>query len=196
MSEPGGSRWTDRTDVPRGDDYDRRFRDLAASGTDVHGEVALVQALTPGPRVLDAGCGTGRVAIELAARGFEVTGLDIDPEMLAAAQRKAPEITWIHGDLSSAELADTYDTVVLAGNVLIFVADGTEAQVLARCAAHLRPGGLLIAGFQVQPGGYGPAPLDADAAAAGLSLQHRWSTWDRRPWADGDDYQVSVHRQT
>jgi hypothetical protein len=116
--------------------------------------------------------------------------------MLATARRKAPGITWIHGDLSSTELEPTYDVVVLAGNVLIFVAPGTEGDVLARCGAHLRPGGLLIAGFQLKPDGYGPSALDADASAAELTLQHRWSTWDRQAWSDNDDYQVSVHQRS
>lgn len=193
---PGPSRWTDRTDVPRGADYDARFQELAATGHDVHGEVALVTSLAqPGARVLDAGCGTGRVAIELANRGFTVTGLDIDPAMLDAAHRKAPELPWILGDLAQTRLDDTYDVVVLAGNVLIFVAPGTEGDVVARCAEHLVPGGLMVAGFQVQPGGHSPAELDAHAAEVGLELVHRWSTWDKDPWNPTDGYQVSVHRR-
>lgn len=195
MTETGRSRWTDRTDVPRGDAYDQRFADLEAAGTDVHGEVELVCSLGPGPRILDAGCGTGRVAIELARRGFEVTGLDIDPGMLGAARRKAPDLPWIEGDLAATAFDEPFDAVVLAGNVLIFVAPGTEAAVVARCASHLRSGGLLVAGFQVQAGGYGPGPLDADADAAGLELVDRWSTWDRGPWSPGGSYQVSVHRR-
>ena len=194
MDPTPSSRWTDRDDVPRGADYDARFERLAASGHDVHGEAALVADLSPGPRVLDAGCGTGRVAIELAARGFDVTGLDIDARMLASARRKAPDLPWIEGDLATTRLEDRFDTVVLAGNVLIFVAQGTEGAVVERCAEHLRPGGIVIAGFQVQPGGFGPDELDAAAADAGLHLVHRWSTWDREPWAPGDAYQVSIHR--
>lgn len=195
MTGPGRSRWTDRDDVPRGDDYDRRFTDLAASGADVHGEAALVAALAPGPSILDAGCGTGRVAIELARRGCTVTGIDIDAAMLDAARAKAPDLTWIEGDLATTTVDGPFDAVVLAGNVLIFVAPGTEAEVVARSIGHLRPGGVLVAGFQVRPTGYGPAQLDADAAAAGAELVDRWSTWDRAPWATDDGYQVSVHRR-
>ncbi|WP_426573143.1 class I SAM-dependent methyltransferase [Aquihabitans sp. McL0605] len=197
MTDAPRSRWTDRDDVPRGHDYDRRFSDLAASGVDVHGEADLVASLVaPGARILDAGCGTGRVAIELAARGFAVTGLDIDPGMLDAARRKAPQLPWIEGDLATTPIDGTFDAVVLAGNVLIFVAEGTEAAVVARCAERLAPGGTLIAGFQVQRGGLGPEALDAAAAAAGLHLVHRWGTWDRGPWSPGGDYQVSVHQPT
>jgi SAM-dependent methyltransferase len=190
-----GSRWTDRDDVARGAAYDERFERLAASGADVHGEADLVAELAPGGRILDAGCGTGRVAIELAARGHEVVGVDLDPAMLASARRKAPDLTWIHGDLATTELGDRFDVVVLAGNVLIFVAPGTEPEVVARCADHLADDGLLVAGFQVQPGGFGPVALDAAAGAAGLELVDRWSTWDRAPWSATDGYQVSVHRR-
>lgn len=181
--------------MPRGADYDRRFDQLAAAGHDVHGEAGLVEALAPGRRILDAGCGTGRVAVELARRGFEVTGLDLDPAMLDAARTKAPELRWILGDLSAIALDERFDVVALAGNVLIFVAPGSEATVVARCAEHLVPGGLVIAGFQVRPGGYGPDALDQHAVAAGLELVARWSTWDRDPWSPGGDYQVSVHRR-
>lgn len=192
----GGSRWTDDPSVPRGADYDARFERLAASGAHVHGEADLVAAIAAGPRVLDAGCGTGRVGIELARRGFDVTGTDLDPHMLDAARRKAPDLPWVAADLTALDLdGDPFDVVVLAGNVLIFVAHGTEHLAVERCAAHLRPGGLLVAGFQVEPGGYDPASLDADAERAGLELVDRWSTWDRAPHQSGGDYQVSVHRR-
>jgi len=191
----GGSRWADDPSVPRGTDYDARFHQLAADGHHVHGEADLVAELAPGRRVLDAGCGTGRVAIELLRRGFDVVGADLDPHMLEAARAKAPDLTWVEADLAGLELdGPPFDAVVLAGNVLIFVAPGTEGTVLERCATHLRPGGLLVAGFQVRRRGYGPAQLDDDARAAGLDLVARWATWDRAPW-DGGDYQVSVHRR-
>ncbi len=61
-----------------GDEYQRRFDRLAACGSDVHGEAALVRAYDPAT-VLDAGCGTGRVAIELARHGVEVVGVRFPP---------------------------------------------------------------------------------------------------------------------
>lgn len=189
-----GSRWTDNPSVPRGASYDARFAELASSGADVHGEAALVAELAPGPRVLDGGCGTGRVAIELQRRGFDVTGVDLDPGMLDVARAKAPDLTWHLADLAVLSLEGRFDTVVLAGNVLIFVAPGSEARTVTRCRSLLAPGGLLIAGFQLQPDRYGVDQLDEDAAAAGLSLLHRWSTWARGRWTPQDAYQVSVHQ--
>lgn len=190
-----GSRWADEPGVPRGAIYDQRFVDLEAAGSDVHGEAALVEQVAEGRRVLDAGCGTGRVAIELSRRGFDVTGADLDAPMLDAARKKAPELTWHLADLATMDLESAFDTVVLAGNVLIFVDPGTEATVVARMAAHVAPGGLLISGFQVRSDRYQPADLDAHAAAAGLELADRWATWDRAVWQAGGDYQVSVHRR-
>ncbi len=190
----GASRWTDDPSVPRGARYDARFEALAARGVDVHGEADLLSSLVPDGALLDAGCGTGRVAIELARRGREVVGTDLDPAMLEAARAKAPDLDWHQADLVDLALRRRFRAVVLAGNVLIFVTPGAEARAVARCAAHLEPGGLLVAGFQVRPDGYGPEQLDLDAADAGLGLVHRWSTWAREPWEPGGDYQVSVHR--
>ncbi|HWD54063.1 MAG TPA: methyltransferase domain-containing protein [Acidimicrobiales bacterium] len=189
-------RWQ-RSDVPRGADYDRRFDDLAATGMDVHGEAALVASYRPAT-VLDAGCGTGRVAIELHRLGHDVVvGVDVDAAMLEVARAKAPHLTWIEGDLTdpALDLGRTFDLVVMAGNVLIFVPTGTEEQVIANAARHLAPGGRLVAGYSLRRGGLQPPGHDAHATAAGLELEDRWSTWDRHPAAPGDAYAVSVHRR-
>lgn len=201
----GASRWTN-TDAPRGDAYDERWQRLAASGADVHGEATLVEQLVrehldPGRHaILDAGCGTGRVAIELAARGFDVIGVDLDPGMLTAARGKAPELRWETGDLATFDLGCTVAAIVLAGNVMIFVAPGTEGPVLHRLAAHLEAagegsGGLLIAGFQVRADRLALDDYDRLANDAGLVLLDRYATWDREPYRGGD-YAVSVHRRT
>jgi SAM-dependent methyltransferase len=187
-------RWR-HSDVPRGADYDRRFESLAATGMDMHGEAALVASYRPAT-VLDAGCGTGRVAIELARLGVDVVGVDVDPAMLEAARAKAPALTWVEGDLTDPafDLGRTFDVVVMAGNVLIFVPSGTEGTAIANSARHLAPGGRLVAGYSLRPGGLRPSGHDAHATAAGLELEHRWSTWDRHPYAGTDAYAVSVHR--
>jgi len=176
-----------------GDAYDATYERRAAAGEDVHGEANFVGRFVPAS-VLDAGCGTGRVARELARRGLDVAGVDIDPDMLATARRKAPDVPWHQADLATIDLGRTFDAIVMAGNVMIFVAPGTEAAVVANMARHLAPGGHLIAGFQLMPGRLDLARYDAFAADAGLTLAERWSTWDRDPWQAHDDYAVSVHR--
>lgn len=176
-----------------GSEYDSRWERLAAEGRNPHGEADFVDSLLGGSgRVLDAGCGTGRVAVELARRGYGVAGVDNDTEMISGARAKAPGLAWHQLDLAVFDLGDAFDAVVMAGNVLLFTAPGTEAAVVARCAAHLSPGGALVAGFQLRAGGYGLDHYDADCAAAGLALSERYSTWERGPWAGGD-YAVSVH---
>ncbi len=185
------------SDAPRGDAYDARWQELAASGKNIHGEADLVSAQlaeSGGNRVLDAGCGTGRVAIELARRGFDVTGLDADARMLDTARAKAPEGNWRHADLAApGPRGEQFDLVLLAGNVMIFLTPGTEGRVLDRLAGVLAPTGRLVAGFQVRPDRLSLTEYDRLAAAAGLRLADRWSTWDRAPYAGGD-YAVSVHR--
>lgn len=190
-----GDRWQE-SDVPRGAAYDRRFEDLAATGMDMHGEAALVDSYGPGP-VLDAGCGTGRVAIELSRRGHLVVGVDVDEAMLETARAKAPELSWVRGDLADPhlEFGQTFDVVVMAGNVLIFVSPGTEERVIANAARWLNPGGHLVTGYSLHPDGFDTRRHDTLAARSGLVLQERWSTWDRRPSSPRDRYAVAVHRR-
>ena len=176
-----------------GDDYQRRFDVLAERGVDVHGEAAFVEALGPAS-VLDAGCGTGRVAIELARRGIAVVGVDADASMIDAARRRAPEVTWVHDDMAGLDLARTFDVVVMAGNVPLFTPAGTERALVAGCARHVGEGGALVAGFQLDRS-YDLGRYDEDAAAAGLELVERFATWDREPFVAGGDYAVSVHRR-
>jgi SAM-dependent methyltransferase len=196
------NRWLGSADVPRGDDYDARFHALAQAGEDVHGEAHFVASLGVAS-VLDAGCGTGRVAIELARRGIDAVGVDLDATMLAVAQRKAPHLPWYAGDITTIALTmpeaparrRLFDAIVLAGNVMIFLAPGSEAAAVGNLVRHLAPGGALVAGFQLHPGGLTLAHYDAYAAQAGLILAERWATWDRQPWSLTSAYAVSVHRR-
>lgn len=186
----------DNSDVPRGADYDRRFQDLASAGMDMHGEAALVASFSPST-VLDAGCGTGRVAIELNRRGHAVIGVDLDEAMLDQARAKAPDLIWVRGDLADPGLdfGQSFDVIVMAGNVLIFVLPSSEQRVIENAARWLRPNGHLITGYSLRPGGFGPPQHDTLAAKAGLVLQDRWSTWDKVPFSPDDHYAVAVHRR-
>lgn len=159
----------------------------------MHGEADFVMRFSPAS-VLDGGCGTGRVARELARRGVDVVGVDIDEEMLATARGKAPELTWVRADLASLDLGRTFDLIVLAGNVMVFLTPGTEGAVVKDLARHLDPGGRLVAGFQLSPDRMTLARYDELAASAGLTLAERWSTWDRADWDAKSDYAVSVHQ--
>lgn len=186
------NRWLRTRDVV-GDAYDARYERSAAAGNNVHGEADFLMRLSPSS-VLDAGCGTGRVARELARRGVDVVGVDLDDEMLATARRRGPDLEWHLGDIASVDLGRTFSAVVAAGNVMILLGQGTESAVVANLAAHIEPGGHLVAGFQDSP----DLPVDRYdriAMAAGLTLLERWSTWERSSWDPSCSYTVSVHRR-
>lgn len=164
--------------------YDARWSGLE----NPHGEADLVAGY--GPRsVLDGGCGTGRVAVELARRGIAVLGVDADAGMVDAARAKAPDLEWVTADLADLERPERFDVVVLAGNVVPFAT--RRAEVVAACARHLAPGGRLVAGFSLRPDWPPLADYDGWCAAAGLVLEDRFATWDRAPYAGGD-YAVTV----
>lgn len=199
------TRWSQIGGVS-GEEYAARFAELARSGADMHGEASFCAAmLPPGARVLDAGCGTGRVAIRLDELGFSCVGVDVDESMLAVARRAAPQVPWHRADLATLTPDDLagaagFDLVVMAGNVVPLLAEGTVGRSVAALAALLRPGGLLVAGFGLDPAHLPPrcpvTPLeeyDAAARSAGLSLQARYSTWDGAPFDPAEGYAVSVH---
>ena len=188
---PAPNRWLSTRQIA-GDDYDAPYKERAAAGENVHGEADLVMTLAP-RSVLDAGCGTGRVAIELARRGLSVVGVDLDPNLLKTARKKAPTLEWHLADLATISLGRRFDVIVLAGNVMIFLAPGSEEAVLHNLARHLAPGGTLIAGFQLSVGYLQLDRYDTLAEAAHLDLATRYATWDRQPWHPASTYAVSVH---
>jgi len=193
-------RWVTDTDEGHSRWYIERFRRMAADGVDLGGEARLTDALVaPRSRILDAGCGPGRVGAVLHDRGHYVVGVDVDAELIAAAREDHPGPVWhvadlVDLDLPAAGVREPFDAAVVAGNVLTFVAPGTEPIVLARIAAHLVDGGVAVVGFGTDRG-YALAAFDADLAAAGFTMEHRFATWDLRPWHDRADFAVSVLRR-
>lgn len=187
-----------RRDPRQARNYIERFAQLRESGEDLDGEARFLDAVIPrGARVLDAGCGTGRVGGALAARGHHVTGVDLDRELLGAARIDHPDSRWMQGNLETLELLDrsgnqeTFDGVICPGNVLAFVAPGTAGKVLRSLAAHLAPGGRLVVGFSPLKG-YSVASFETDAAAAGLGITARFSSWDMRSITPGADFVVAL----
>ncbi|MCM0676577.1 class I SAM-dependent methyltransferase [Micromonospora phytophila] len=194
------TRWQTETGPEHSQWYIDRFRRLAAEGVDLAGEARLLDTLVPpASRILDAGCGTGRVGAALAARGHTVVGVDADPALVEAARADHPGPRWLVADLAELDLAaagepEPFDAAVVAGNVMAFVAPGTEREVLRRVAAHLRPDGVVAIGFGTDRG-YRLTDFDADADAAGLRREHRFATWDLRPWREESDFAVTVLRR-
>jgi SAM-dependent methyltransferase len=174
-------------------DYEARFERLQASGASVHGEADFVASLGP-RRLVDAGCGTGRMAIELDRRGFDVVAVDLDDDMLDAARAKTSGVRWVLGDLATVQLGERFPLIVMAGNVMLFCRTDDRAPIVANLAGHLEPGGLLVAGHSLRPGGPTVEGYDSMCAAAGLELVERFAGWGREPFTPTSDYQLSVHR--
>ncbi len=183
---PGHSQW-----------YIQRFRDMAARGEDLAGEARLVDALVPrGARILDAGCGTGRVGGHLAAAGHDVVGVDLDPELITAARHEHPGPRWLVGDLADLDLPAAgipagFDAIVCAGNVMTFVAPATRVQILRSLGTHLRETGRVAVGFGAGRGYEFDAFL-ADAATANLVPELLLSSWDLRPFTPRSGFLVAL----
>jgi SAM-dependent methyltransferase len=172
--------------------YVERFRSMAAAGDDLSGEARLVDAMVArGSRVLDAGCGPGRVGGHLAGAGHEVVGVDIDPVLIAAAEHDHPGPTWLVADLAALGIEDGFDAVVCAGNVMAFLDPATRQAVLLRLATHLRAGGRIVTGFGAGRD-YPFAEFFDDVEQAGLVPDVLLSTWDLRPFSTESDFLVAV----
>jgi SAM-dependent methyltransferase len=193
-----GNRWLQKLAESPGHSawYVERFRKMAAEGADLHGEARFVDAMAArSSRILDAGCGPGRVGARLAELGHTVVGVDLDGELIAAAKEDHAAPTWLQADLSTFDLRaagfDGFDVVVCAGNVMAFLDPTTRVAALSRMAAHLNPSGRIAVGF----GTGREYPFDeffADVAAARLQIDARFSTWHLHPFAADSDFVVAV----
>lgn len=196
------SKWVEITtaDPEHSSRYVERFRAMAAAGDDIEGEARFVDALAPrGGRILDAGCGPGRVGGRLHRSGHVVVGVDVDPVLIAAAEEDHPGPTWLVGDLAELDLpergiADPFDVIVCAGNVMAFLAPSTRRKVLANLADHLADDGRLVVGFG-SGRGYPFDEYRADVAGAGLIIDLELATWHLHPFTPDADFHVTVlHR--
>ena len=195
---PAWIQWRERVDL---DEYDRRWDEAEAAGEAIHGEADFVDSLTSHTTVaiLDAGCGTGRVGIELARRGHDVCGVDLDPDLLDRARRRAPEMRWVCSDLATLELRRSFQVVAMAGNVLPFARPGARADVVRSLVSHLDDGGLLVAGFSLpaadRPNWPSEDQYNAWCSEQQLTSVEIWSSWGRDPIEDDPTYRVFVHRK-
>ena len=191
---PEPSRWelTTRANPDHSSWYINRWRTMIANGEDVDGEARLADALAPrNARILDAGCGQGRVGARLQALGHTVVGVDVDPQLIAAAEEDYPGPRWVVGDLARLDLGEQFDVIISAGNVMGFLAESTRAEVVRRLAEHLAPEGRLVVGFGAGRG-YDFDEFLGHARQAGLASQLLLESWDVRPFTSDSQFLVAV----
>jgi SAM-dependent methyltransferase len=201
---PGGhvsarwAQWRAKIDL---DQYDARFEAMAARGDNVHGEADAISRVIDSHfagrscRILDAGCGTGRLAVELERRGHTVTAIDLDPDMIDKARPKSSSITWMVEDLATLDMAERFDIVVMIGNILNFCEPGAQTGIVQNLTRHLTEGGLLVCGWSQEklPDSYHADRFVVDATSAGAVHVSAWRDWDGDPFDDAD-YAVVVVR--
>jgi SAM-dependent methyltransferase len=174
--------------------FDATYRDLWASQTSAErtaADVAGIEAVlaahgAPRPaRVLDLGCGDGRIAVPLAGAGHQVTGLDLSESMLAAAGQRAREhgvgVRFIRADMRDADAAGgPFDVVVSWFSSFGYFGDpAADAATLAAVARALSPGGVLLLETQhrdriAATHAGQPAQRDWRESADVLLLAERW----------------------
>ena len=113
------------------------------------GHVAAALArhgVAPGARLLDAGCGTGRYAAELARHGFRVTGVDASLELLAVARRRpdASAVTLVAADLTALPIRPCCQAILCRGVLNDVVPDAGRRAVFLSFARALTSGGVLV----------------------------------------------------
>jgi SAM-dependent methyltransferase len=182
------------------------FDRLIAEGQDIDGEARLVDVLAPRrARILDAGSGMGRVAAALAARGHDVTAVEKDTGLVARSRERYPDVPVVESDilglstglLEASDRPTAYDVVVVVGNVMVYLGEGTETRALWTLGQLLAPDGRMLVGFHPEQGPRGSrdypiTEFTEHVEGAGLVVEQLFGTYDLRPPAD--DYVVAVLR--
>lgn len=179
------------------DEYDVRWDHMQQRGEASHGEADFIESM--GPRsVLDAGCGMGRVAIELDRRGIDVVGIDLDDDLLTFARKRGPNVRWEHADLATMQFDRRFDMVAMPGNVMIFCRVADRRRIIHTATQHLLPAGSIVAGFSLEPGRLALTLEEYDELCADcdLELVGHYATWEGEPFATGGNYVVAVHRRS
>jgi SAM-dependent methyltransferase len=197
------SAWTRKiaADPEHSHRYAARWRRLAAEGHDLLGEARLLDAMAGrGSRILDAGCGTGRVGGHLATLGHTVVGVDVDPALIDYAKADFPDAMWLVGDLALLDLpaqsiAEPFDLIFAAGNVLGFLAPSTRVPTLENLRNHLTENGRVVLAYGAGRG-YSFEDFFADLITAGLTLDLALSTWELHPFTEGSDFLVAIARRS
>ena len=127
------------------------FKDYRAEAGVLAG---LLRDLNPACRtVLDVACGTGEHARLLAAAGFEVDGLDLDPAFVRIAQQKLPQRRFVVADMTAFQMEARYDAVLCLFSSIGYLKTLDRVEDALGCFAdHLVPGGVMLVEPWFQPG--------------------------------------------
>jgi SAM-dependent methyltransferase len=134
-----------------GEEYFRLFESVLTperAAREVEGIVDLLR-LPPGSRILDLGCGHGRIAIPLAQRGYRVTGLDLSAVFLERARADAAAagvaIKWLRGDMRALPFEAAFDAVISIFTSFAYLeSEEEDLEVLRQVRQALKPGGLFL----------------------------------------------------
>lgn len=175
------------------ENYARRWDNMVAQGHDIDGEARLIDAIAPhrGARILDAGCGQGRLGGYLAKRGHEVVGSDIDEHLISRAKEQFPEATWYVGDLSNDPIAeDNFEIAVSAGNVMGFLDPNGRESALKHIFDALKSGGRFVVGYGAGRG-WGFDDFMATAQKVGFETENVFESWDLLPFNEDSQFLVA-----
>jgi SAM-dependent methyltransferase len=129
-------------------DYEEQLRESLAASPHDRAVLALFAELVTG-RVVDVGCGPGRITRHLADLGVDVAGVDLSPGMVEVARSRHPGLDFSVGRLSDLALPDAALGCVVAWYSVIHTPPERQVEVFAELRRVLRPGGLLLLAFQV-----------------------------------------------
>ena len=112
------------------------------------GEIAFYRRLArSASSLLEVGCGTGRVSLQLAREGLDILGFDISPQMLEIAKRKSGDrsnVRWVEADMRSFDLGQNFDLVIIPGHSFQFMLTIAEQLFCLRSVRrHIAPSGTL-----------------------------------------------------
>jgi SAM-dependent methyltransferase len=126
----------------------------------------LTLAAGLGRNVVDVGCGTGRLAPYLAARGLSPSGIDLSPEMIRVARRDQPGFGFDVADLRELPFADAALAGLVCWYSLMYLAPADRPAAFSELARVVKPGGYLVTAFKA-----GDSRLRRGGRSTGLGVE-------------------------
>jgi SAM-dependent methyltransferase len=155
------------------------FKDYAAEADTVRRAIDAAKQ-SRGRRLLDVACGTGLHLVYLE-QDFDAEGLDLDPELLAVAQRRLPTLRFTQADMVDFDLGRTFDAIVCLFSSIGYVGTLEKLHRTARnLVRHLEPGGVVLIEPWLTPDAFRPGHVHALLAEAPDIKVARMSTSELR----------------